>query len=126
MIAAPADQFDLMQTTVVNSLVKNEAGRKLVSAGDEASDRAAFANAMYDDLQTDLRGEIASIKTPMLLIYPYDATLQGADPAKVDAEYKAAYAAKPNVSFVRIDDSRHFVMYDQPGKLDAAVEGFLR
>ena len=32
----------------------------------------------------------------------------------------------PNVKLVRVDDSRHFIMYDQPGKLDAAVEGFLK
>jgi pimeloyl-ACP methyl ester carboxylesterase len=126
IIAAPADQFALMQTAVVESLVKNEAGRTLVAAGDNASDRAAFANAMYDDLQTDLRGDIATIKTPMLLLYPYDATLQGADPAKVDAQYKSAYAAKPNLTLLRIDDSRHFIMYDQPAKLDAALEGFLK
>jgi len=27
---------------------------------------------------------------------------------------------------VRIDDSRHFIMYDQPAKLDAALQGFLK
>lgn len=126
MLAAPADQFALMQTTVVAALVKNEEGRKLVAAADNASDRAAFANAMYDDLQTDLRGEVASIKTPMLLLYPYDSTAQGPDLAKVDSLYKTAYAPKPNVTFVRIDDSRHFIMYDQPEKLDAAVQAFLK
>ena len=126
MIAAPADQFALMQTTVVAQLVKNEDGRKLVAAADNASDRAAFANAMYDDLQTDLRGDLASIKTQMLLLYPYDSTLQGPDPAAVDAMYKNAYAAKPAVTFTRIDDSRHFIMYDQPANLDTAFEAFLK
>jgi len=126
IIAAPADQFALMQTTVVPQLVKDPEGVKLVIAGDVASDRAAFANAMYDDLQTDLRADVAGIKTPMLLVYPYDAGLQGADPGKVEAMYKAAYAGKPNLTMVRVDESRHFIMYDQPAKLDAALEGFLK
>jgi pimeloyl-[acyl-carrier protein] methyl ester esterase len=39
---------------------------------------------------------------------------------------KSSYAAMPNVTLVRMDGSRHFIMYDQPGKFDAAVEGFLK
>jgi len=38
----------------------------------------------------------------------------------------AGYKPMPNVTLVRIDDSRHFIMYDQPAKLDAALQGFLR
>jgi pimeloyl-ACP methyl ester carboxylesterase len=126
LIAAPAAQFAAMQPMMVAGMVKNADGQKLVVASSIASDRTVFANAMYEDLQTDLRGDMAAIKTPTLLLYPYDATAQGTDPAKVDTIYTTAYAAKPNVKLVRIDDSRHFIMYDQPEKLDAAVEGFLK
>ena len=126
IIAAPADQFALMQKTVVPAMVMNKDAQALVEAADIAGDRTVFAEAMVEDLLTDLRDDVAGIKTPMLLLYPYDATSQGADPAKVDAMYKSAYATKPNVTLVRIDGSRHFIMYDQPAKLDAAVEGFLK
>ena len=126
VIAAPADQFALMQQTLVPALVLNPDAQKLIEAADEAGDRTAFAEAMYEDLLTDLRGDVATIKTPMLLVYPYDPASQGADPAKVDALYKSAYAAKPNLTLLRIDGSRHFIMYDQPAKLDAAVEGYLK
>jgi len=126
IVATPADQFDVMQQSVVPALVLDKAAQKMIEAGDMACDRAVFADAMYEDLITDLRGDIAGIKTPMLLIYPYDATSQGADPAKVDALYQGSYQAKPNVTLVRIDGSRHFIMYDQPAKLDAALEGFLK
>ena len=126
LIAAPADQFAAMQPTIVAAMVKNSDAQKLVAASSIASDRTVFANAMYEDLQTDLRGDMATIKTPTLMLYPYDATAQGPDPAKVDTIYTTAYTAKPNTKLVRIDDSRHFIMYDQPAKLDAAVEGFLK
>jgi len=125
IIAIPADQFAAMQPMMVKSMVKDEAGGKAVVAADIASDRTVFANAMLEDLQTDIRPEMAKIKTPALLLYPYDATLQH-DQAQYDALYKGAYASMPNVKIVRIDDSRHFIMYDQPEKLDAAVEGFLK
>ena len=48
------------------------------------------------------------------------------DPAKYEAAVLAGYKPMPYVILVRIDDSRHFIMYDQPGKLDAALEVFLK
>jgi pimeloyl-ACP methyl ester carboxylesterase len=106
--------------------VLNPDAQKLIEAADEAGDRTVFAEAMYEDLLTDLRGDVATIKTPMLLLYPYDPASQGADPAKVDALYQGSYKGMPNATLVRIDGSRHFIMYDQPAKLDAAVEEFLK
>jgi pimeloyl-ACP methyl ester carboxylesterase len=44
----------------------------------------------------------------------------------VDALYQGSYKGMPNATLVRIDGSRHFIMYDQPAKLHAALEGFLR
>ncbi len=126
MIATPADQFMVMQQTLVPALVLNKAAQASIEEADMAGDRTVFAEAMYEDLLTDLRGDVAGIKTPMLLVYPYDATSQGADPAKVDAMYQGAYKAMPNVTLVRVDSSRHFIMYDQPAKLDEALEGWLR
>jgi pimeloyl-ACP methyl ester carboxylesterase len=126
IIATPADQFLVMQQTVVPALVLNKDAQATIEAADVAGDRTVFAEAMVEDLLTDLRGDVAGIKTPMLLQTPYDPTSQGEDPAKVDAMYQAAYKTKPNVTLVRIDGSRHFIMYDQPAKLDAAMEGFLK
>jgi pimeloyl-ACP methyl ester carboxylesterase len=125
MIALPQDQFEMAIPMQVANLVMNSDGQKQVAAMSIASDRAVFANSMLEDLQTDLRPEMAKIKTPALLLYPYDDTLQH-DPAKVEALYKSAYAGMPNVTMVRIDGSRHFVMYDQPAKMDASIEGFLK
>jgi pimeloyl-ACP methyl ester carboxylesterase len=126
VIATPADQFAVMQQTLVPALVLNPDAQKLIEAGDEAGDRTVFAEAMYEDLLTDLRGDVAAIKTPMLLLYPYDPASQGPDPTKVDALYQGSYKGMPNATLERIDGSRHFIMYDQPAKLDAAVEGYLK
>jgi pimeloyl-ACP methyl ester carboxylesterase len=32
----------------------------------------------------------------------------------------------PNLKIHRIDDSRHFIMYDQPAAFDKAVQAFLK
>jgi pimeloyl-ACP methyl ester carboxylesterase len=126
IMALPADQFAAMQPTMVKSMVKDEEGGKAVAASSIASDRTVFVDAFYEDLQTDIRADMGKIKTPAMLLYPFDPTMPGVDSAKWDALYKGAYAGMPNVKLVRIEDSRHFIMYDQPAKMDAAVEGFLK
>ncbi len=126
IVAATPEEFAAMQPKLAASMVSNPDAQKLVIAASVASDRTVMANAMAEDLMTDLRGQVASIKVPTLLLYPYDASLQGADPAKVDAIYGGAYKSMPNVKLVRIDGSRHFIMYDQPARMDAAIEAFLQ
>ena len=122
----PADQFAAFAQQSEGNMVKSPEMLKQVVASSVASDRAVFAEAMAEDMTTDLRGDVAKMTAPLLLLYPYDPTIQGADPAKVDAVYQAQYKGMPNAKLVRVEDSRHFIMYDQPVKFDAAVEAFLR
>jgi pimeloyl-ACP methyl ester carboxylesterase len=125
MISAPEDAFAQQSAKTVQYMVLNPEAAKLISASSLASDRVVFATAMYEDLCTDLRPRIASIKTPTTLIYPYDATVVP-DAAKIDAVYTSAYASMPNIKLHRIDASRHFIMYDQPVACDAQVQAFLK
>jgi pimeloyl-ACP methyl ester carboxylesterase len=125
-IAAPSDVFASMITQSTSMLVLNPDGRKLVAASTIASDRTVIANAMYEDLITDLRPQLATIKTPTTLLYPFDAAAVGPDSAKIDTIYTTAYHTMPNLKIIRIDDSRHFIMYDQPDAFDKAVQAFLK
>jgi len=120
----PADQFAASQPLFATRLVTSPDGVKAVSASSIASDRTVFVNAMLEDLATDLRPQLAGIKTPMTLLYPYEAAEGSA--SEVTALYTTAYAAKPNLQLIRIDDSRHFIMYDQPAAFDKAVQAFLK
>jgi pimeloyl-ACP methyl ester carboxylesterase len=127
LLGIPADQYVAMQTMIAAQMVKDPEGQKLVAANSGASDRAVVVEAMVEDLLTDLRGDVAKIQTPTLVLYEYDSTMQQQpDPAAFEAAMKAGYAPMPHVTLVRVDGSRHFIMYDQPAKFDAALEGFLK
>ena len=126
MAAIPADQYAAMQGMIAAQLVKDPAGQKLVAASSGASDRTVVVEAMVEDMLTDLRVDVAKIQTPTLVLYEYDPTLQQPDAAAYEASMKAGYAPMPHVTLVRMDGSRHFIMYDQPAKFDAALEGFLK
>lgn len=127
MAGLPDDQYTAMQPMMAAALVKNPEGQKAVAASSAQSDRAVVLNAMLEDMQTDVRPDLAGIKTPALMLYPFEAgQRQGTDPAKTDALYTTAFKSMPNVKLQRIDDSRHFIMYDQPAAFDAALEAFLK
>jgi pimeloyl-ACP methyl ester carboxylesterase len=81
---------------------------------------------MAEDLTTDLRDDIAMIKTPTLVMFAVDTSAKQPDATQYEALMRSVYKPMPNVTLVKINDSRHFIMYDQPVKMDAAIEGFLK
>lgn len=116
--------FTAQQNMGVGRLVKTEARRAEVVGWSVASDRATFTQAMYDVMTTDMRPEVANVQTPITVVYAYD-TAMGPE-AMIDGLYRGQYAPAPHVSFVRIDGSYHFIMFDQPAAFQAAVADFLR
>ncbi len=86
------------------------------------ADPRVTGQAMYEDLTTDLRPDLASIKTPITMVYPWNA----GSPAKpmVDAFYRKQYAAAPHIDYVEIVDAAHMVMLDQPEAFAAALKTF--
>jgi len=123
LIGLSAEQFAASQPQFSARLVASPEGQKAVTAASMASDRTVFANAMLEDLGTDLRPRLAGIKTPATVLYPYTA-VQGSQ-SEVAALYTNAYKTMPNVHFKQIDNSLHFIMFDQPAAFHAAVESFL-
>ncbi len=79
---------------------------------------------MYEVMTTDMRPEIASVQTPIRVVYAHDPAM--GPEAMIDGLYHGQYAPAPHVSFVRIDGSYHFIMLDQPAAFQAAVADFLR
>ena len=123
LLAQPADQFAAGQQMMVSRLAASLEGQKAVVADSIASDRTVFANAFLEDLTTDLRPRMASIKTPVTVLYPWSAA-EGSK-AEVDSLYRGAFAAMPQARLVRIEGSSHFIMFDQPAAFHQAVKAFL-
>lgn len=123
LLGQTAEQFAATAPQFAAQMLASPEGQKLVAAGSVASDRRVFANAMMEDMGTDMRAKISSIKTTIAVLYPYMAA-QGTKET-VDALYAGAYAGMPNVHFTRIDDSKHFIMLDQPAAFHVAVLAFL-
>ncbi|MCW3846042.1 alpha/beta hydrolase [Sphingomonas sp. LB-2] len=86
-------------------------------------DMRVVAEAMYEVMTTDLRGDMAGIGVPVTLLYPSSAMLPK---ERADALYRGEYAKAPHVAFVNVADSGHFIMLDQPEAFAAALTAFLK
>ena len=99
-------------------------GACLVRHGATASDLRVVAQAMHDDMVTDLNPRLKAIKAPVTMLYPQDdRLLTAAAAAKI---YGEAYAGLPSARLVPITGSYHFIMQDQPAKFAAALDAFLK
>lgn len=111
-------------TPMVKSMVTGEPDQQTVIGWGLASDPGVAGRAAYDDFTLDLRPGLAGLKTPLTLLYP-DNKPGGAPAGAVDPMYQGAYAAAPVVKLTRIDDSKHFIMLDNPQAFAAALDAFL-
>jgi pimeloyl-ACP methyl ester carboxylesterase len=89
-----------------------------------AADPRVTAEALYEDLTTDIRPQLGSIATPVMVIVPWSA--QGLGEERTLGFYKKQYAALPHARFVGVAEAGHFVMLDQPQPFAAAVADFLK
>lgn len=124
--ALPPDQYAALQPMLASQMVIDPAGQKVVAKNATESDRTVMLKAMQEDLSTDLRPDIAHIETPTLVLFAVDARTLQPDPAQYEATVRSSYKPMPHVTVIKVDDSRHFIMYDQPAKFDAAIEAFLK
>ena len=124
ILQAPAAQARAMQSTVIAGLVKTASARPPIVDAALASDRRVLAQATYEIMTTDLRPELSRIRAPLTVVYAYDPVYPMPS-TQVDTNFRAVYAGAPSAHFVRVDDSFHFVMIDQPQAFAKAVERFL-
>lgn len=125
LTATSDEDFLASQRQTANGMSRTPAERERIVQWSLASDRHALGAAMRDVMTTDARPGLAAMTTPVTALYASDAD-GGAPAAMADAMWSSQYAGLPGVKLVRIDDSRHFIMADQPEAFARAVDEFLK
>lgn len=108
----------------MRAMSKDPASRLLVAQWGAVSDRTVVARAMYEDTLLDLRPNLASIRTPIVLLHPDNAPL-GVPAGVMQKVYADLYAPAPAVRTKVTADSQHFVMLDQPEVFAKELDAFL-
>lgn len=107
----------------VRGLALTPAAQEKMRRWAAAADARVTGEAMYEDLITDMRPDLARIATPITLVYPQNSAGPGKE--MVDAFYRKQYATAQHVTYVPVADSAHFVMLDQPRAFAGALDRFL-
>jgi N-formylmaleamate deformylase len=104
-------------------------GRRLVESAirlfgnpESGADPDVTARATHELALTDLTPELPRITAPLTVVY---ASLDPSRRIADDARYRAAYRGKRGAKLVRIDQSGHMIMYDQPARFRAELKAFL-
>lgn len=88
------------------------------------SDRRTTADVMAEVMVTDLRGDLQRIQAPVDVIYAWDRVSPNSKMG-LDQVYASSYAGLAQGRRLRIDDARHYVMFDQPAAFYDAMNVWL-
>ncbi len=117
--ASPRDAY-VAQATTANTESRREEALQDMRDSDQKVSAAAFRELVT----TDLRPELARITAPTEVLYVKFNDARMTD-AITDAIYQASFATLPGAKLKRIDDSAHFIMFDQPTAFYGELDAFL-
>ena len=130
-ITAMADQLrnGFMQTPVdsptvleqmVPTMTRNDSAAGVLLQHARASHRPTIGNAMHELMVTDLRPELARITVPMVVLYVHPAGVP-LTPEQIDTGMRESFANAREARLVRVDNSNHYILIDQPGRVVAEI-----
>ncbi len=110
----------------VQSMSRDPARVEEIARWGADSDPATTADALYDMMTTDLRGELGKIRSPALVLASWAAyAALGQTQEATRGIFQAQYAALPGVRIELSEAGYHFLMWDDPQWLRAQIDEFL-
>lgn len=125
MRAQDAAGASASQRRTVSGMASAPADVERIIGWGQRSDRETVINAMGALIASDLRQDVAKIKSPTLVLGTWIAYKDYAPRAAIEATFQQQYAQLPGVRIALADTARHFIMYDQPDWMVARIEQFL-
>ena len=124
MRAATPEQRTARATGIIAGYANNQAMRPIGVEDSLKSDPDVTARAYHELIVTNLIPELGKIAVPVTVLYVQPKTVP-IPAAQFDGAYKGAYSPVKQLTLKRIEDSAHFIMWDQPARFQAELKGFL-
>lgn len=109
MLTMDSVSFAAMNVQSLSYLCLNKDKQKVIAAWLNKVDRKTYVYGYVDMLNLDLREQIAAIKIPVIVLaanYP--------DAAMIRKNYELQYAKLQAATIRYVENSAHFIMFDQP------------
>ncbi|HWN40738.1 MAG TPA: alpha/beta hydrolase [Thermoanaerobaculia bacterium] len=107
-------------------MIKDPGQVETATGWSATSDPATAGAAIYEMMTTDLRQQIAAIKSPVLLLAAADFAPDAASRKQLASSYEAQVAKVPQARVVLAERARHFIMLDEPAFLLSTMDAFLK
>ena len=122
----PQEAREPMMRAILASMITDPAQQEIAYQWGLNSDDETVGQAMYDLNTIDLRGELANIKTPALVLGAWVAYKQyGVTRDMTMMNFRAQYQHLDGVQIELTDTGRHFIMWDDPEFFFAQLDSFL-
>lgn len=122
MAAQTPEQFRASQQASVATMITDSATTRKVVSWTSRSDPATVAQAMFELFTVDLRPRLPQIQVPVLV---YGSWVTYGAREQIRANYEREYTGLEGVQIQLSDHGRHFLMYDDPEGLHAAMRVWL-
>lgn len=108
----------------VDALAVKPASRVRMAEYAARADPRVTAQLLYEDMSTDMRPALKKLALPITVVVPWSDGGFGKE--RTLAFYRRQFVGTPDIRFVDIADSGHFVMLDQPKAFADALGLFAR
>jgi len=115
----PNEGYIDQMTAAMRYQVRDTVRARKIAEWSFESDRKTLGSTIVEMSTTDLREEIAKIKAPILILASTFGTAENSTQI-----YNEQYAKLPNKT-IKVADSLHFIMYDQPEWFYIEIDQFL-
>lgn len=106
--------FIHQQRMTMPTMIADSANIKTAIEWSLQSDRNTFAQAMYELMTTDLRGDVEKVKIPILVFGSwYGAKDYGISKMDVQKNYEKQFSKADNLKIEVAETAKHFIMWDE-------------
>lgn len=127
LLATSAEDFVKQQTAGMSIMTSSPDRIPTAVKWSVESDRATFAQALYELMLTDYRQQLASVKTPLLVLGAwYSGKNYGLTEESVHANFARQYQLAENVQIEMAPTAHHFIMWDNPQWFIEKVTAFIQ
>ncbi|MFY0602019.1 MAG: alpha/beta hydrolase [Cyclobacteriaceae bacterium] len=111
----PPEQYAIQQRMILGAMITDSTNIETAFQWGAASDIATVNQAVYDMNTTDLRDDLAKIKSPVLVLGAYVAYKQyGVTKEMTMNNFANQFKELEGVKIELSDIGRHFIMWDDP------------
>ena len=120
ILAQPLDAPTHPLGQMLSTMTRVDSMKPVLARRLAASDPRTVSNAFHELIVTDLRPELSRISVPMTVLFVKPANVPMST-EQFDAAMRDLYGNAKGVRLVRVEESNHFIHWDQPARFVSEV-----